>query len=56
MRLPIILFILESDETRRQLLKLVWSSFLKIRITFAVFRLTGKIPVENDRLAISDIG
>ena len=30
-------------------------SFLKIGITFAVFKLVGKIPVENDKLAISDI-
>ena len=46
--LSIILLILES--------KLVWSSFLKIGITFAVFKLAGKIPVENDKLAISDKG
>ena len=34
----------------------MWASFLKIGITFAVFRFAGKIPVENDKLAISDIG
>ena len=33
-----------------------WSFFLKIAITFAVFRLVGKIPVVNDKLAITDIG
>ena len=32
------------------------SSFLNIGITFAIFKLSGKVPDENDRLAINDIG
>ena len=55
MSLSIIWLILESNEIGRQLLQLMWSSFLKIGITFAVFKLPGKIPVENGKLAISDI-
>ena len=56
MSLSKILLILESNEIVWLLLQLVWSSFLKIGIKFAVFKLAGKIPVENDKLAISDIG
>ena len=31
-------------------------SFLNIGITFAIFKLLGKVPDENDKLAINDIG
>ena len=34
----------------------VWSSFYYIGITFAVFKVEGKVPVEKDILAIKDIG
>ena len=34
----------------------MWSSFLYIGITFAVFKVEGKIPVEKNILAIKDIG
>ena len=34
----------------------MWSSFLYIGITFAVFKGEGKVPVEKDILAIKDIG
>ena len=37
-------------------MKKVWSSFLNIGITFATFKLSGKLPVENDKFPISDIG
>ena len=35
---------------------MVQSSFLNIGITFAIFKLLGKVPDENDKLAINDIG
>ena len=35
---------------------MVRSSFLNIGVTFAIFKLSGKLPVENDKFAISDIG
>ena len=38
------------------MLQSVWASLLKIGITFAGFKLAVKIPVENDKLTISDIG
>ena len=34
----------------------MWSSFLYIGITFTVFKVEGKVPVEKDILAIEDIG
>ena len=34
----------------------VWSSFLNIGITFATFKLSGKLPVENDKFLVSEIG
>ena len=35
---------------------MVRSSFLNIGVTFAIVKLSGKLPVENDKFAISDIG
>ena len=35
---------------------MVRSSFLNIGIIFAIFKLFGKVPDENVKLAISDIG
>ena len=35
---------------------MVRSSFLNIGITFATFKSSGKLPVEKDKFAISDIG
>ena len=35
---------------------MLWSSFLNIGITFATFKLSGYVPVENDKFAISDTG
>ena len=35
---------------------MVLSSFLNIGITFAIFKLLGKVLDENDKLAINDIG
>ena len=55
MSFSIILLILESNEIERYLLQLV-SSFPKTGTTFAVFKLKKKIPVENDKFAISDNG
>ena len=34
----------------------MWSSFSYIGITFAVFKVEGKVPVKKDILAIKDIG
>ena len=34
----------------------MWSSFLFIGITFAVFKVEGKGPIKKDILAIKDIG
>ena len=34
----------------------MWSSFLYVGITFAVFKVEGKDPVKKDILAIKDIG
>ena len=35
---------------------MVQSSFLNIGITLAIFELLGKVPDENDKLVINDIG
>ena len=35
---------------------MVWLSFLNIGITFAIFKLLRKVPDENDKLAMNDIG
>ena len=45
-----------EKQDRAILLHLVWLSFLYIGITFAVFKVRGKVPVEKDKLAIKDIG
>ena len=37
------------------MLQRVWSSFWNIEITFAIFIVEGKFPVEKDILAIKDI-
>ena len=34
----------------------VWSSFWNIEITFAIFRVEGKFPIEKVILAIKDVG
>ena len=34
----------------------MWSCFSNIGITFAVFKVERKIPVEKDLLAIRDVG
>ena len=34
---------------------MVRSSFLNIGITFAILKLLGKVPDENDKLVINDI-
>ena len=47
---------LERNEIGRQLLRRLWSSFLKSEIAFTLFRFVGKIPDENDRLAKRSIG
>ena len=41
----IILLILAKNKIGRQFLQLILSSFLKIGITFTIFRLVGKISV-----------
>ena len=33
----------------------MWSSFFYIGITYAVFKVEGKVPIEKDILAIKDI-
>ena len=35
---------------------MVRSSFLNMGIIFAIFKLLGKVPDENDKLAVNDIG
>ena len=35
---------------------MVRSSFLNVGIAFAILKLLGKFPFENDKFAISDIG
>ena len=35
---------------------MVWSPFLNIGITFATFKLSERLLVENDKFTISDIG
>ena len=52
------IFLLSFDSTviGHELVQRERSSFLKKGITFAIFNITGKVPVEKERFKIKDIG
>ena len=56
MSLLIILLILESNGDWMIVFATGMIIFLKNRNYICSFKLAGKIPIENDKLAISDIG
>ena len=47
---------LDKNDMGLYLLQLFWSPFLKIGITLACFKISGKVPDEEDKLIRLDIG